>query len=192
MKENKLKMKDVTTIGIFSALLLVITIVVGAVTGMSMTVYMFSVSFVALLSAPFYMLIVAKVHKRGAIIMTCSIVGILWAVMGGIFVLIWMLILGIAGEILVSRTNYRDFKMITVSYILYILGYYLGSIGPLYYYVEYTYSHGNTEEAADALVSAAHTTAAYISVPVMFLAAVIGVLTARKLLKKHFEKAGVV
>ena len=192
MKENKLKMKDVTTIGIFSALLLVITVVVGAITGISMTLYMFSVVITALVSAPFYMLIIAKVHKRGAIIMTCAIVGILWAVMGGIFVLIWMLLLGIIGEVLVTKTNYQNYTMIIVSYVLYIVAYYMGAIAPLYYDVNYTYSHGNSQEAANTLLSAAHSTAAYVAVPIMIVVSVVGAILAKKMMRKHFEKAGVI
>ena len=192
MKENKLKMKDVTTIGIFGALLFVITVVIGAVTGINMTVYMFSTAITALVSGPFYMLIVAKVHKRGAIIMTSGIVGILWAVMGGIYVLIWMLILGIIGEVLVSRTNYQNYRMIIVSYALYNTAYYMGAIAPLYYDADYTYSHGNSQEAANALLFAAHSVAAYVAVPVMLAVSVVGAILAKKMLKKHFEKAGVI
>ena len=39
--ENKLKMKDIATIGIFSALLFVVTMVAGALMGISMVLNMF-------------------------------------------------------------------------------------------------------------------------------------------------------
>lgn len=66
--ENKLKMKDIATIGIFSALLFVVTMVAGALMGISMVLNMYSVAVVAVLSAPLYMLIMAKVHKKGAVL----------------------------------------------------------------------------------------------------------------------------
>ena len=69
--ENKLKMKDIATIGIFSALLFVVTMVAGALMGISMVLNMYSVAVVAVLSAPLYMLIMAKVHKKGAVLLTC-------------------------------------------------------------------------------------------------------------------------
>ena len=93
--ENKLKMKDIATIGIFSALLFVVTMVAGALMGISMVLNMYSVAVVAVLSAPLYMLIMAKVHKKGAVLLTFAIVGILWGLFGGIFVLIWMLGFGV-------------------------------------------------------------------------------------------------
>lgn len=97
--ENKLKMKDIATIGIFSALLFVVTMVAGALMGISMVLNMYSVAVVAVLSAPLYMLIMAKVHKKGAVLLTFAIVGILWGLFGGIFVLIWMLGFGVVGEV---------------------------------------------------------------------------------------------
>ena len=41
--ENKLKMKDIATIGIFSALLFVVTMVAGALMGISIMLNMYSV-----------------------------------------------------------------------------------------------------------------------------------------------------
>lgn len=70
--ENKLKMKDIATIGIFSALLFVVTMVAGALMGISMVLNMYSVAVVAVLSAPLYMLIMAKVHKKGAVLFSCT------------------------------------------------------------------------------------------------------------------------
>lgn len=43
INENKLKMKDIATIGIFSALLFVVTMVAGALMGISMVLNMFKV-----------------------------------------------------------------------------------------------------------------------------------------------------
>ena len=74
--ENKLKMKDIATIGIFSALLFVVTMVAGALMGISMVLNMYSVAVVAVLSAPLYMLIMAKVHKKGAVLLTSM--GAVW------------------------------------------------------------------------------------------------------------------
>lgn len=192
INESKLKMKDIATIGIFSALLFVVTMLAGALMGISMTLNMYSVAVVAVLSAPLFMLIMAKVHKKGAVILSCAIVGILWGLFGGIFVLIWMLALGIVGEVLASISNYQSYKVLTVSFGLYAVAYYLGAIAPLYYYPAYAYGLGYPEETANALIQAAHTPAGYIAIPVTLVAIVLGSVLAKKMLKKHFEKAGVI
>lgn len=190
--ENKLKMKDIATIGIFGALLFIVTMLAGSLMSLSMTLQMYSVAIIAVVSAPLYMLVMAKVHRKSAVISVCAIVGILWGLLGGFFVLIWMVVLGIVGEILVSKTKYRNYKMMTVSFGLYTIGYYLGAIAPLYYYPAYFYNLGNPEETANALIETAHTPAGYIAIPVTIIAIVLGAVIAKELLKKHFEKAGVI
>lgn len=190
--ENKLKMKDIATIGIFSALLFVVTMVAGALMGISMVLNMYSVAVVAVLSAPLYMLIMAKVHKKGAVLLTFAIVGILWGLFGGIFVLIWMLGFGVVGEVLASKSKYQNYKMLTVSFGLYSVGYYLGAIAPLYYYSAFWYGFDRPKETVDAMIAAAHSTAGLAAIPVTLIAIVIGAVIAKRMLKKHFEKAGVI
>ena len=182
--ENKLKMKDIATIGIFSALLFVVTMVAGALMGISMVLNMYSVAVVAVLSAPLYMLIMAKVHKKGAALLTFAI--------GGIFVLIWMLGFGVVGEVLASKSKYQNYKMLTVSFGLYSVGYYLGAIAPLYYYPVFWYGFDRPKETVDAMIAAAHSTAGLAAIPVTLIAIVIGAVIAKRMLKKHFEKAGVI
>ena len=190
--ENKLKMKDTATIGIFSALLFVVTMVAGALMGISMVLNMYSVAVVAVLSAPLYMLIMAKVHKKGAVLLTFAIVGILWGLFGGIFVLIWMLGFGVVGEVLASKSKYQNYKMLTVSFGLYSVGYYLVAIAPLYYYPAFWYGFDRPKETVDAMIAAAHSTAGLAAIPVTLIAIVIGAVIAKRMLKKHFEKAGVI
>lgn len=190
--ENKLKMKDIATIGIFSALLFVVTMVAGALMGISMVLNMYSVAVVAVLSAPLYMLIMAKVHKKGAVLLTFAIVGILWGLFGGIFVLIWMLGFGVVGEVLASKSKYQNYKMLTVSFGLYSVGYYLAAIAPLYYYPAFWYGFDRPKETVDAMIAAAHSTAGLAAIPVTLIAIVIGAVIAKRMLKKHFEKAGVI
>lgn len=190
--ENKLKMKDIATIGIFSALLFVVTMVAGALMGISMVLNMYSVAVVAVLSAPLYMLIMAKVHKKGAVLLTFAIVGILWGLFGGIFVLIWMLGFGVVGEVLASKSKYQNYKMLTVSFGLYSVGYYLGAIAPLYYYPAFWYRFDRPKETVDAMIAAAHSTTGLAAIPVTLIAIVIGAVIAKRMLKKHFEKAGVI
>jgi len=184
-------MKDIATIGIFSALLFVVTVLPGSVMALSLTLQMYSVAIIAIISAPLYMLIMAKVHRTGAVISACAIVGILWGLLGGVFILIWMVALGIVGEILASKTTYQNYKMLTVSFGLYNIAYYLRAIAPLYYYPSYIYGLGYPDETSQAFIEAAHTTAAYATIPVTLIAIILGAVIAKRLLKKHFEKAGV-
>jgi energy-coupling factor transport system substrate-specific component len=190
--DNRLKMRDIAMIGIFGALLFVVTLLVGAVMTINLTLQIYSVAVIAIISAPLYMLVMAKVRRTGAVISVCVIVGILWGLFGGFFVLLWMVVLGIVGEILISKTKYQNYKMLTVSFGLYTVAYYLGAIAPIYYYPAYIYSLGNPDETSQALIDAAHTPAGYIAILATIIAIVLGAVIAKALLKKHFEKAGVI
>ena len=160
--------------------------------GISMVLNMYSVAVVAVLSAPLYMLIMAKVHKKGAVLLTFAIVGILWGLFGGIFVLIWMLGFGVVGEVLASKSKYQNYKMLTVSFGLYSVGYYLGAIAHLFYYPAFWYGFDRPKETVDAMIAAAHSTAGLAAIPVTLIAIVIGAVIAKRMLKTHFEKAGVI
>lgn len=191
MDSRKINIKDVSTIGIFSAVLFAITILVGALTGSLLELHMFSVAIIAFVSAPVYYLIMAKVHKKGMVISTCAVVGILWGLMGGIPVLLSMILCGIIGEFVLTKVTYKSFAGLTVTYILYIIGYYGGAIAPLYYWKDFYYRQGRPAEVVDELIKASQSIYAYISIPMMVVMAIAGAFLARKILKKHFERAGV-
>lgn len=192
-KEKKgLTSRDLATIGIFSALLFVLTMLIGAVTGMIPMLYMYSPAIIGLLSGPVFMVILSKVHKTGAVLIPCLVVGVIWALMGGITVLISMAVLGSIGEIIAARSHYKNFKLLSLAYVLYVLGYYLGAIAPIYYWTQWYASHGYTEEYTAAILSAAHTPAAYVSVLVLIAVSFLGALFGKRMLKKHFQKAGII
>ncbi|MFR7742965.1 MAG: MptD family putative ECF transporter S component [Acutalibacteraceae bacterium] len=84
---------------------------------------------------------------------------------GGIFVLIWMLGFGVVGEVLASKSKYQNYKMLTVSFGLYSVGYYLGAIAPLYYYPAFWYGFDRPKETVDAMIAAAHSAAGLAAIP---------------------------
>ncbi|MFV0414187.1 MAG: MptD family putative ECF transporter S component [Oscillospiraceae bacterium] len=132
-----LSVRDLATIGIFTAVLFALTVLTGAVTGSVPVLFLFSPALFALLAGPMFMLIAAKVHKTGAIVIPSLLIGILWSLMGGITVLAFMGALGLVGEIIATKTKYNSFKPLVAAYILFVAGYYLGSIGPIYFFTDW-------------------------------------------------------
>ena len=144
-----------------------------------------------------FMLIAAKVHKTGAIIIPSLLIGVLWSLMGGVSVLGFMSVLGIFAEIIAAKTKYESFKALVVAYVLFIAAYYLGAIGPIYFFTDWYLSLSETGMGYDptyveSVVSAAMSWASAVAIPVTLLAAVGGAFFGRKLMRKHFEKAGIV
>lgn len=58
---------------------------------------------------------------------SCSFAGVLWALFGGIFILLWRILLGIVGEVIASKTQYQNYKALTVTFVLYAAACYLGT-----------------------------------------------------------------
>ncbi len=190
-----LKARDIATIGIFSAVLFAICVASSAIVGLVPTIYAYAPAIMSLLAAPIFMLIVSKVHKIGAILLPCTIVGLLFLVMGAPVILVFMLVAGLLGELIASKSKYQNFKLISVSYLLYVVAYYVGTIAPMYFMLD-AYTKQGTELFDEAyiqsLLAVAYTPVAYVAIPVTIVVALLGAHIGKKMMKKHFEKAGIV
>ena len=197
IEKKGLSVRDLATIGIFTAVMFALTMFTGAVTGTIPVLFLFSPALFGILAGPMFMLIAAKVHKAGAIVIPSLLIGVLWSLMGGVSVLGFMGVLGIIGEIIAARTKYDSFKALVVSYILFVAGYYLGAIGPIYFFTDWYLSlseagAGYDPAYVESVVAAALSWASAIVIPATLLAAVGGAFFGRRLMRKHFKKAGIV
>ena len=189
-----LRARDIATIGIFGAVLFVLCVLSSAITGAFPVIYCYAPAIVGLISGPVFMLIVSKVHKTGAVILPCAIVGIIFLVMGAAVVCVAMLIAGAIGELIAAKSKYQNFKLLSLCYLLYIVAYYISTIGPMYYMVNSYQQTGKelfSAEYIESLLAVAHSPASYIAVPVMILAALLSAWAGKRLMKKHFVKAGI-
>lgn len=197
IEKKGLSVRNLATIGIFSAVMFALTVITGAVTGTIPILFLFSPALFGILAGPMFMLIAAKVHKTGAIIIPSLLIGALWSLMGGVSVLGFMGVLGIIGEIFASKTKYDSFKALVFSYVLFVAGYYLGAIGPIYFFTDWYLalseaSAGYDPAYVESVVAAALSWGSAVAIPVTILASVGGAFFGRKLMRRHFEKAGIV
>lgn len=195
--ENKsLSIRDLITTGIFSALFLVVTIAGGGAFACNPVLTYCFPSAVALLNGPVFLLLVAKVPKKGAILILGILMGLTMFVTG----MYWMwpiayFVLGIVSEIIMGIGNFRNIK-------LNILGYVVFSLNPLATYsmiwinqkeyVAYLISKGTEQAYMDTMIATAQgwmLPAIIMSTIVLaFVSAIIG----KRLLNKQFEKAGII
>lgn len=192
-----LSVRDLATIGIFTAVMFALTIITGILTGTIPVLYLFAPALFGILAGPMFMLIATKVHKTGAIIIPALLIGILWTLMGGISVLGFMGLLGLAGELIAAKTHYNSFRALVIAYILFVAGYYLGAIGPIYFFTDWYLSLSESKIGYDpayveSVVAAALGWVSAVAIPVTLIASAGGALFGRKLMRRHFEKAGIV
>ncbi|MDO5718587.1 MAG: MptD family putative ECF transporter S component [Tissierellia bacterium] len=193
MKE-KMQIKDYITIGLILAIYFIgYNFMVGTLVVMSTKLLFFSQGIASLILAPLYMLFVAKVQKKWAILTFGAVmVTILLVTTGGL----WPVIFGYIGVIIaefISRSgNYKSFIKNNIGYIFF--SYWFIGVALLYYFIgeKVLINAGLSDEHIRKFM-------AYITIPnliigiiVIALCAFIGGFIGRAMLKKHFERAGIV
>jgi energy-coupling factor transport system substrate-specific component len=194
IEKKSLTVRDLATIGVFSAVMFALTMITGAVTGVIPVLYLFSPALFGIVAGPLFMLIAAKVHKTGAVVIPSLLIGVVWSLMGGVSVLGFMAVLGIIGEIIATKTKYDSFKALVLAYVLLVSGYYLGAIGPIYFFTDWwlSFSGGYDSAYVESVLSTAMSWISLVAVPATLLAAVVGAFFGKRLLRRHFQKAGIV
>lgn len=190
---NKLKARDFATLGIFSALYFVLTMLAGALMTNPMFLIPWAPAVIALVGGPIYFMMASKVHKTGAIIVPALVVGVVWALMGGLVVCVALVVAGAIGEIIVSKTGYRSFAAMLVAYLLFCIGYHIGSVSVAWIVSDYFTSFASyPAEVAALMEGVINSPNGYASLAGVAACAVAGSFFGRAVLKKHFVAAGIV
>lgn len=147
----------------------------------------------ALLAAITYFLVAAKTKKPWALFIFCAVTGIY-----GFYppMIICCLIAGIISALIAWKTGCTNGKTLTISYIIYmILAAFSGTYIPFLFFSKQTleqYAGMFGESYLGILQTLVSPVTAIIMLVVVAICAFIGALIAKKLLKKHFKKAGMV
>lgn len=191
---NKLNAKDLINVGVYTALCFVVLFAVG-MTGLipvMMVVLPFLTAFVV--AIPF-MLYMTKVKKFGMLTITGIIFGLLFTLTGHYW---WTIIAGFAGgfigDLLVKSGDYKSKNKGILAYIC-VTVVQLSAYAPLFFDRENQFKalrEGYGDAYADTLASLTPHWVFYVAVVTMILGGYFGSLFGIKILKKHFEKAGIV
>lgn len=194
---NKLQTRDFISVGIFSLIYAAVAFVVGGLAQMTPITFPFMPMVVALFTGTVFMLYVAKIPKRGAIIILGIIAGILLLITG----MFWMMsaffiVLGIIADFICASGQFKSFKKNMAAYCLFALSP-MGAYVPMAVmpaqFAEFMNKKGDISSFAGVIDAIG---AKWWVIPLMLLGTVLCALTGgyigKKLLKKHFEKAGIV
>lgn len=147
----------------------------------------------ALLAAITYFLVAAKTKKPWALFIFCAVTGIY-----GFYppMIICCIIAGIISALIAWKTGCTNGKTLTISYIIYmVLAAFSGTYIPFLFFSKQTleqYAGMFGESYLGILQTLVSPITAIIMLIVVGLCAFIGAIIAKKLLKKHFQKAGMV
>lgn len=195
IKNEKLGARDFITIGIFAAIMLVIFFVIGGAAGMTLVGTVANVPVTAFFTSIVYMLLVSKVRKKG----TFLIMGTIAALPGLMAANVIGVIASIAGwiiaESVASFNHYKNKKVLIFSYVLGCTLHSAGFTLPMYlsnaqYLIDRQEILHLTDEAL-AMYLKMFTWPMYFGmVALTVVTSFLGALISTRILKRHFEKAG--
>ncbi len=191
-----LNIKDLITTGIFSALFAVITMIGGGFFACNPVLTYCLPPAVALVTAPVFLLLVAKLPKRGPIIILGILMGIIMFVTG----MYWMwsiayVVFAIISDLVMGIGKFKNMKLNIIGYIIF-------SLNPLVTYsmiwinqkeyVSYLLSKGTEQAYMETMIATAQGWMLPAIIFSTIVLAFIGAIIGKALLKKQFEKAGII
>ncbi len=195
---KKLGIKDFVLMGIFSAIIFALATVLMIITGVTPAVYLLYPAIFALICSPIFMLVAVKVQKFGAFLIPSVVMGILFGLMGAQTLIITLIVFGIIAELIANSRKYNDYNRIAIAYVVLMLGFYAGSIAPIYVFTDWYIKQatggvaGTDMTYLNSLIEAAKSWLGAMSVITCVITAWLGTVIGKRILKKHFEKAGLV
>ena len=150
----------------------------------------------ALISGSVYMLLAAKLQKFGGITIMGLVMGLFFFVSGH-FVLSFAanIICGVAADLVAAAGKYRSKKLLLASYVVFSYGL-TGPILPLWFmksaYIANLTARGKDAAYIDTLFAPINSGSFVVSMLAILICALVGGFFGQKMLKKHFEKAGIV
>ncbi len=196
MKNNKLQAKDFITIGIFTALLFVVEFACGMLGFIHPYIVASYVVMIPLVGAIPMMLFYTKIEKFGMLsIMSVLIAIIMFATGMGYLGAPLIIAAGVAADLIARSGNYKSFKKTAVSYgvfCLWICANYFPVVVTADSYRKGLLDGGYSAEYCDNLFRAINSKTIVILLILCFVFGCIGAYLGKAVVKKHFEKAGIV
>ena len=195
INKKGLTVKDLVTVGIFSALFLVFALVGGIFFAPNPVLTFYMPVGSALLCGPVYLLMLAKVQKRWAASILGALLCIVWFVTGMHWAMAFgYLVMGIIADLVAGTGGYKSKKINSLSYILISLG---GTASYLVFFADpdgwarTMLGNGTEQSYIDTMRSTGTTWILVIMLAGTVIAAAVSAFVGCKMLKKQFEKAGI-
>lgn len=190
-----LTIRDLVTIDIFSALFLVFALVGGIFFAPNPVLTFYMPVGSALLCGPVYLLMLARVKKRGAASLLGALMCLVWFVTGMHWAMaLGYLVMGVAADFTAGAGKYENRKLNALSYVLLSLG---GTGSYLVFFAnpegwaKTMLGNGTEQSYIDAMRAAGTGWILFAMLAGTVIAAAFSAFAGGKMLKRQFEKAGI-
>jgi len=193
---SKLQAKDFITVGIFTALLFVVEFACGMLGFIHPYVVASYVILIPLVGAIPMMLFYTKIEKFGMLTTMSVLLAIIMFVTGmGYLGAPLIIAVGLAADGIAKSGGYKSFRKTVLShgvFCLWICANYFPVIVTADSYRKDLLEGGYSAEYCDNLFRAINTKTIAVLLVLCFVFGVIGAYIGKAVVKKHFEKAGIV
>lgn len=192
---NKLEAKDLINIGLFTALYFIIGCAVAIPIGFIPIFLPILGALWALITGIPFMIFSTKVKKFGMVTLMGILSGLLMGLTGmGFWGVPMGFVFGLLGDLIMRSGNYKSVKMNILGYAVFSL-WMIGTYIPMYFmmdksYADFASSFG--EEYAARVMSVMPMWSISLVIAGCFIFAILGGLFGKAVLRKHFEKAGII
>lgn len=192
MKNEKLKVKDLVTIGIFAVIYFIVMFGVGMI-GMIPILFLIYPTILGIVSGVIVMLFMAKEQKPWALFIFGMLTPLGMFVMGHTYVVpVHALVIMLIAEFIRRGGNYRSFKYNAIAFGIFnmwICGSLMQMLLAKEKYLEMCAMMGSDyTQALEKLITYPHMAIVYAGA---FVGGIVGAWIGRAMLKKHFIKAGI-
>lgn len=192
MKNEKLKVKDLVTIGIFAVIYFIVMFGVGMI-GMIPILFLIYPTILGIVSGVIVMLFMAKEQKPWALFIFGMLTPLVMFAMGHTYVVpVHALVVMLIAELVRRGGNYRSFKYNAIAFGIFnmwICGSLMQMLLAKEKYLEMCAMMGSDyTQALEKLITYPHMA---IVCAGAFVGGIVGAWIGRAMLKKHFIKAGI-
>ncbi|MBP3807379.1 MAG: MptD family putative ECF transporter S component [Eubacterium sp.] len=196
MESKKLTPKDFITVGIFTAIIFVVEFACGILGYIHPYIVASYVIMIPLVGAIPMMLFYSKVDKFGMITIMSILIAIIMFVTGMGYLGAPLIILaGVVADLIARSGEYKSFKKIIISYgvfSLWVCANYFPVIITADSYRKNLVEAGYSAEYCNNLFKAINSKTVVVLLILCFIFGCIGAFIGKAVVKKHFEKAGIV
>lgn len=195
MDRKKLNAKDYINIGIFTVIYFVMFFICGMLGYIPVFAVLIPLMLGILGGIPFT-LFITKAGKPGAVAIMGTLLGVLCFLMGQSWISIpFGVVFGILADLICKAGEYKSWKHIVCGYCVFT-EWVTGSMLPMWImrdvFFETYRTRGGTEEYINAVMALTENWMLPVVVLLGIIGGATGAVLGRAVLKKHFEKAGIV
>ncbi|MCR5278563.1 MAG: MptD family putative ECF transporter S component [Lachnospiraceae bacterium] len=193
MENKKITGKDLITVGIYTALYVIVVFIIGAANAIPV-LYPISMLIIPVVAGIPMMLYYTKIEKFGMLTISGIIIGTFFYLSGYTWICVAFLVpTALIADIILKIGGYKKYAVITLSYMIFALGM-LGGPANLWFAGE-SYWDGIRksmgEQYATQLAHYMPSWMLWLGIFLVLIGAFLGSILGKRMLNKHFVKAGI-